>query len=97
MPLNAEREPMARALSSGLVKLVLAAVMAVCLPLTMAGEAVALAFDGRPIGNDVGTAADVFGWLFAAAFLAVFLLMIVEQDRALRAGRRSSRSATASH
>ena len=74
------------------VKLLLFAAMAICLPITMAGEAVALVYDGGPIGNEVGTAADVFGWLFAAAFLAVFLLAIYEQDRRLRRARRLSAS-----
>ena len=70
------------------VKLVLFAAMAVCLPLTMAGEAVALVYDGRQIGSEVATASDVLGWLFTAAFLAVFLLAIYEQDRRMRAARR---------
>ena len=72
------------------VKLLLFAAMAVCLPITMAGEAVALVYDGGPIGNDAGTAADVFGWAFAAAFLAVFLLSIYEQDRRMRRTQRLS-------
>ena len=70
------------------VKILLFAAMAVCLPLTMAGEAVALVYDGGAIGNEAGTAADVFGWLFAVAFLAVFLLAIYEQDRRMRRMRR---------
>ena len=70
------------------VKLALFAAMAVCLPLTMAGEAVALVYDGRPIGNEAGTTADVFGWLFAVAFLAAFLLAVYEQDRRMRRRRR---------
>lgn len=70
------------------VKILLFAAMAVCLPLTMAGEAVALVYDGGAIGNEAGTAADVFGWLFAVAFLAVFLLAIYEQDRRMRRVRR---------
>ena len=74
------------------VKLLLFAAMAICLPITMAGEAVALVYDGGPIGNEVGTAADVLGWLFAAAFLSVFLLAIYEQDRRLRRARRLSAS-----
>ena len=72
------------------VKILLFAAMAVCLPLTMAGEAVALVYDGGAIGNEAGTAADVFGWLFAVAFLAVFLLAIYEQDRRMRRVRRLS-------
>jgi hypothetical protein len=67
------------------VRLVLFAAMAVCLPIAMAGEAVALVFNGQPVGNEVGTAADVFGWLFAAAFSVAFLLVIYEQDRGMRA------------
>jgi hypothetical protein len=74
------------------VKILLFAAMAVCLPLTMAGEAVALVYDGGAIGNEAGTAADVFGWLFAVAFLAVFLLAIYEQDRHMRRVRRLSAS-----
>lgn len=70
------------------VKILLFAAMAVCLPLTMAGEAVALVYDGGVVGNEAGTAADVFGWLFAVAFLAVFLLAIYEQDRRMRRVRR---------
>ena len=72
------------------VKLLLFAAMAVCLPITMAGEAVALVYDGGPVGNEAGTAADLSGWLFAAAFLAVFLLAIYEQDRRLRRAQRLS-------
>ena len=74
------------------VKILLFAAMAVCLPLTMAGEAVALIYDGGAIGNEAGTAADVFGSLFAVAFLAVFLLAIYEQDRRMRRVRRLSAS-----
>lgn len=70
------------------VKLVLFAAMAVLLPLTMAGEAVALVFNGQPIGNEVGTVSDVFGWLFAAVFLTVFIMVIAEQERRLRAADR---------
>jgi len=74
------------------VKILLFAAMAVCLPLTMAGEAVALVYDGGVVGNEAGTAADLFGWLFAVAFLAVFLLAIYEQDRRMRRVRRLSAS-----
>ncbi|HXD43748.1 MAG TPA: hypothetical protein VN655_01335 [Pseudolabrys sp.] len=70
---------------SRLVKLILAAAMAVTLPITLAGEAVALAFDGKPLGSEVGTATDVFAWLFTAAFVAIFILMVVDQDRMMRA------------
>ena len=70
------------------VKLVLFAAMAICLPITMAGEAVALVYDGGPIGREVATATDVFGWLFTVAFLAVFVLAVYEQDRRMRAARR---------
>jgi hypothetical protein len=72
------------------VMLLLFAAMAVCLPITMAGEAVALVYNGQPIGNEAGTAADVFGWLFAGAFLVVFLLVIYEQDRRMRVAERAS-------
>ncbi|HEX2539321.1 MAG TPA: hypothetical protein VHL13_13640 [Pseudolabrys sp.] len=74
------------------VKILLFAAMAVCLPLTMASEAVALVYDGGVVGNEAGTAADLFGWLFAVAFLAVFLLAIYEQDRRMRRVRRLSAS-----
>ena len=74
------------------VKILLFAAMAVCLPLTMAGEAVALVYDGGAIGNEAGRAADVCGSLFAVAFLAVFLLAIYEQDRRMRRVRRLSAS-----
>jgi hypothetical protein len=71
--------------------------MAVALPLAMAGEAVALAFYGKPLGNGAGTAADVFGWVFAAAFLAVFVLMIADQERKMRAGHRPKGSSQPGH
>ena len=77
-----------RSFSRDFVTFVLVAAMAVCLPLTVIGGAAALVFDGQPIGNDVGTFADVFGWLFAAAFIAVFVLVIGEQDRKGRATAR---------
>ncbi len=75
------------------VRLALFAAMAVCLPITMAGEAVALVFNGETIGNEAGTAADVFGWVFAAAFAAVFLLAIYEQDRRMKLASRRAGSA----
>jgi hypothetical protein len=77
---------------SHFAKFLLFAAMAVCLPITMAGEAVALVYDGKLFGNEAGTAADVFGWLFAVAFAAIFLLAIYEQDRKL--ARRSVRRET---
>jgi hypothetical protein len=76
--------------SRDLIKFGLVMAMAVCLPLTMVGEAGALVFNGETIGNDVGTFADVFGWLFAAAFIATFVLVIVEQDRNARARARAA-------
>ena len=79
-----------KSFSRELIKFGLVAAMAVCLPLTMVGEAAALVFNGEPIGNDVGTVADVFGWLFAAAFLTIFLLVIVEQNRKGRARARAA-------
>ena len=78
-----------KSLSRDLIKFVLVTAMAVCLPLTMVGEAAALVFNGETIGNDVGTFADVFGWLFAAAFIAIFVLVIAEQDRKGRARERA--------
>jgi hypothetical protein len=51
-----------------------------------------LVYDGGVVGNEAGTAADVFGSLFAVAFLAVFLLAIYEQDRRMRRVRRLSAS-----
>jgi len=75
------------------IKLVLFAAMAALLPITMAGEAVALAYNGEPIGNQVGTVTDVLGWLFAAAFLTVFILMIADQNRRMRAADRQRAAA----
>jgi len=72
------------------VKLLLFAAMAVCLPITMAGEAVALVYDGGPIGNEAGTAADVFGWAVAAAVLAASLLAVYVLYRRLRRAQRLS-------
>lgn len=88
---------MPRILFNDVVKLLLVAAMAIFLPLILAGEAVALVFDGQVVGNDVGTAADVLGWLFAAAFLALFLMMIIEKDRQFRAQRKVSTASRPSH
>ncbi len=88
---------MARAFSRSLATFVLFVAMAVSLPITMAGEAVALAFNGGAIGNEAGTAADVFGWVFAAAFVAAFVLSVAEQERRFRAGYRSNSGARSGH
>lgn len=88
---------MPRSLSRDVLNLVLFAAMALCLPIVLAGEAVALAFDGQAIGNEAGTAADVFGWLFAAAFLVAFLLTILAQDRAMRNRQAPGPRSHASH
>jgi hypothetical protein len=93
---SADTESRMPRLLSRPAKLLLFVAMAVCLPIALASEAVALVFDSQTLGNEVGTAADVFGWLFAVVFLTVFILAIIEQDRAMRA-RQGPRSSPASH
>ena len=63
------------------IKLVLFAVMAVSLALVVIAGAVFLIWNGQPIGNSASMVADVFAWLFTAAFVIAFLLSMFEQRR----------------
>jgi hypothetical protein len=61
------------------VIVILGVVMAVCLPLTLITGAVALIWNGQPIGNTATTTADVFAYAFSAAFFAAFVLRMTEE------------------
>jgi hypothetical protein len=67
---------------------VFVAVMAVCLPLALLGQVLFLSLHRGPVDYDVGTAADVCGWLFTAAFVLTFGLTIYFEDRK---GRQQAR------
>jgi len=64
------------------------AVMAVCLPLAVLGQIVFLILHRGPVDYDIGTAADVCGWLFTAAFVLTFCLTVYVEDRR---GRQQAR------
>jgi len=61
--------------------LVLLPVMIVSLLLTVVAGTLALVWNGQPIGDNVATAADIFGWLFAAAFSAAFFHAVWREQR----------------
>jgi len=64
------------------VLLLLLPVMIVSLLLTVATGAAALVWNGQPIADKVADAADVFGWVFAVAFLMAFIVMVLRANRA---------------
>ena len=53
--------------------------MAVCLAFALAGEGIDLAWLNKPIGNIAGDVADGFGWAFAVALIALFVLIVSDQ------------------
>lgn len=63
------------------INLVLFAVMAIALALVIVAGAVFLIWNSEPIGNTASMVADVFAWIFAAAFSIAFLLSMIEQRR----------------
>lgn len=63
------------------VRLLLLPVMIVSLLLAVATGAAALVLNGQPSGDKAADAADVFGWVFAGAFLAAFVLAILQERK----------------
>ena len=59
---------------------VLAGVIAVCLLFTFAGEAIDFLWFRQPLGNIGWTVAEAFGWLFAVALIAEFVIVASMQD-----------------
>jgi hypothetical protein len=59
-------------------------IMAICLPLAVAGQMTAICLQRGTVRYDLATGADVFGWLFTAAFLLTMLLTICVEERRLR-------------
>jgi len=64
------------------------AVMTVCLPLAVVGQLVDIFLHRGTVRYDLGTASDVFGWLFTAAFVLTMLLTIFVEERTARAKAR---------
>ncbi|HEY6831383.1 MAG TPA: hypothetical protein VI251_02735 [Pseudolabrys sp.] len=69
-------------LSRDNISVVLVCAMGVFLALAVIGGTVSLILGKQVIGNDVGTVADVSGWLYAAALLSVFCLTLSKQRSA---------------
>lgn len=63
---------------------ILLSVMAVCLPLAVAGQMIAIFLQSGSVRSDLGAASDVFGWLFTVAFALTMLLTIFVEERRLR-------------
>jgi hypothetical protein len=63
------------------ILLVLLAVMVVSLLLTIVTGAAALVLYGQPSGDKVADVADVFGWLFAVAFVTAFVGAVLREHR----------------
>ncbi len=64
------------------VRVLLLPVMIVSLLLAVVTGAAALVLNGQPAAGTVADAADVFGWVFAAAFLTAFIAMVLRGNRA---------------
>ena len=59
---------------------VLVGILLVCLVFTLASEAVDLVWLRQPAGMIAWNVADVFGWLFAAALIAEFVVVASMDD-----------------
>jgi hypothetical protein len=55
--------------------------MVVSLLLTIVTGAAALVLYGQPSGDKVADVADVFGWLFAVAFVTAFVGAVLREHR----------------
>jgi hypothetical protein len=76
-----------------MLSLGLAIVMAICLIVTFVFGTMAIATYGSPFGATVMFIAQAAAWLFAAAFLATFFFVLVEElnkDPSERAARSTS-------
>jgi hypothetical protein len=58
--------------------------MTVCLPLAVVGQLIAIFLHRGVVRTDLATGADVFGWLFTAAFVLTMLLTLYVEERRLR-------------
>jgi hypothetical protein len=67
-------------LSRERINVVLVYGMGVFLTLAFVGGMVSL-FLSKQAGNDIGTAADASGWLYAVAFLSMFGLTLSDQRK----------------
>jgi hypothetical protein len=63
-------------LSRDTINVVLVYAMGVFLALAVLGQIVSMIWSKQALGTDVGTAADISGWLCAAAFLSMFGLAL---------------------
>lgn len=70
------------------VSAVFLTIMAVCLPLAVAGQMTAVFLHRGPVRSDLATAADVLGWVFTVAFMLTMLLTLFVEERRLRAKAR---------
>jgi hypothetical protein len=76
-------------LSRDNINVVLVYAMGVFLALAVFGQIISMIWSKQTLGNDVGTAADVSGWLCAAAFLSIFGLTLSQHkspDKTRRPG-----------
>ena len=74
------------AFSRDTTRLILMAVMGVCLALTLAIGTATLVWSAPPYGDSLRLVASIFAWLFAASLLIAFFLAVVE-ERAKGRGR----------
>ncbi len=63
------------------VSLWLIGIMLVCLVFALTSETIDFVWLRQPVGNIAWNVADVFGWLFAAALIAEFVIVASMQDR----------------
>ncbi len=68
------------------VSLWLIGIMLVCLAFALMSETVDFVWLRQPVGNIAWNVADVFGWLFAVALIAEFVIVASMQDRRPRSG-----------
>lgn len=78
-----------RNVSRETINLILVAVMALCLILTLAAGTLAIAWNGHPPGDTAMTTAAAFAWLFAAAFFTTFAIALYEEHEDRRAAERA--------
>jgi hypothetical protein len=75
------------AFSRETIRLILMAVMGLCLALTLVIGTATLIWSGQPYGDTLRLIASVFAWLFTAAFFMSFLLAVVDERKMSRSKR----------
>jgi hypothetical protein len=72
------------AFSRETIRLVLMAIMGICLALTLAVGTATLVWSAPPLGDSLRLVASVFAWIFAVSLLITFFLAVVDERAKVR-------------